>query len=215
MTICAALLLAGSIRSAIADWNLVPTGSMNPTIVEGDRILVNKLAYDLKLPFTNRHLYTWQNPQRGDIVVFIAPETEIPMVKRVVGVPGDSIFMQDNHLYINGKPVLYENLSEKQKDLLAPECDYFQRVLIENLNGYKHSVILTPYRPSKNSFDPIPIPRDHYLVLGDNRDNSADSRYFGLVKRWRIMGQATTVMISLDLTDDNRPRWKRFFKPLL
>lgn len=214
-TLFTAILLAVSIRSAVADWNIVPTGSMRPTIVEGDRIFVNKLAYDLRLPFTQRHLYTWQEPQRGDIAVFIAPIEEIPMVKRVVGVPGDSILMQNNRLYINGEPLAYETITQKQRTQLSLECDYLQQVLIENIFGHRHLVTLTPYHPSKRSFGPIPIPPGHYLMLGDNRDSSADSRYFGLVQRRRILGRATTVLISLDSTNGNRPRWQRFFTGLL
>src|SRR5678815_1643505 len=85
------ILVLTSFRSAIADWNDVPTGSMKPTILEGDRILVNKLSYDLKIPFTRIHLATWADPKRGDIVVFFSPADEIRLVKRVIGLPGDRI----------------------------------------------------------------------------------------------------------------------------
>ena len=87
-----AVLIATSIKSAIADWNTVPTGSMKPTIVEGDRIFVNKLAYDLKVPYTTFHIAEWDNPKRGEIVVFYSPEDGKRLVKRVVGTPGDTIF---------------------------------------------------------------------------------------------------------------------------
>ena len=207
-------LLAVSIRMAVADWNVVPSESMNPTIVEGDRVLVNKLAYDLRVPFIHRRLFNWDDPKRGDIVVFYAPRKEIPMVKRVVGLPGDSVMMRDNRLCINGKTVDYEVTDKNQKLLIAPESDYLQRVLIENLSGRKHPVVLTPYRPSRNSFGPITIPAGNYFVLGDNRDNSSDSRYFGLVSRRRIFGRAAAVMISLNEKEENSPRWQRFFMPL-
>src|SRR5438094_9373165 len=85
-------------RSAVADWNDVPTGSMKPTILEGDRIFVNKLCYDLKIPFTRIHLSTWGNPRRGDVVVFFSPADEIRLVKRVVGLPGDQIELRENQL---------------------------------------------------------------------------------------------------------------------
>src|SRR5258708_27807537 len=94
-------------RSSLADWNDVPTGSMNPTIMEGDRIFVNKLAYDLKIPFTTKHLATWANPQRGDVVVFYAPTDGTRMVKRVMAVPGDTIAMRENQLIVNGQPAGY------------------------------------------------------------------------------------------------------------
>ena len=99
-----AILIATSFRSAIADWNDVPTGSMKPTILEGDRIFVNKLAYDLKVPFTTWQLAKWDDPKRGDIVVFQSvddPDTEL--IKRVVGLPGDRISVRSGRLFVNGE----------------------------------------------------------------------------------------------------------------
>src|SRR5580692_5570318 len=104
------LLLMFAVRSAIADWNDVPTGSMNPTIVQGDRVFVNKLAYDLKVPFTTWHLAQWSNPKRGDIVVFFSPADGTRLVKRVIGLPGDKIELAGEHLLINGRPADYEPL---------------------------------------------------------------------------------------------------------
>src|SRR5438270_2185523 len=95
------LVVLFAVRSAVADWNDVPTGSMKPTILEGDRIFVNKLCYDLKIPFTRIHLSTWGNPRRGDVVVFFSPSDEIRLVKRVVGLPGDQIELRENHLFVN------------------------------------------------------------------------------------------------------------------
>src|SRR5215210_9062990 len=97
------ILIVSSLRSALADWNDVPTGSMKPTIQEGDRVVVNKLAYDLKVPFTTIEIFKWSDPQRGDIVVLFSPVDGVRLVKRVVGVPGDRIYMRDNQLYVNGK----------------------------------------------------------------------------------------------------------------
>ena len=97
-----ALLLATSFKSAIADWNVVPTGSMQPSILEGDRIFVNKLAFDLKVPYTTWHIAEWGSPVRGDIVVFYSPVDGQRLVKRVVGLPGDTIAMRNNRLVING-----------------------------------------------------------------------------------------------------------------
>ena len=90
------LLVVSSLRSALADWNDVPTGSMKPTIEEGDRVVVNKLAYDLKVPFTTFEVWKWGDPRRGDIVVLFSPKDGMRLVKRVVGVPGDRIEMRDN-----------------------------------------------------------------------------------------------------------------------
>src|SRR5271168_1455814 len=104
------ILILTAVRSAIADWNDVPTGSMNPTIVQGDRVFVNKLAYDLKVPFTTWHLAQWSNPKRGDIVVFYSPVDGTRLVKRVIGLPGDQIELAHERLLINGNPSEYEAL---------------------------------------------------------------------------------------------------------
>src|SRR5580693_1770841 len=105
------ILVLTAVRSAIADWNDVPTGSMNPTIVQGDRVFVNKLAYDLKVPFTTWHLAQWSDPKRGDIVVFFSPVDGIRLVKRVIGLPGDKIELVNERLLINGLPSEYAPLS--------------------------------------------------------------------------------------------------------
>src|SRR3954466_1154207 len=97
-----------SIRSSLADWNDVPTGSMKPTILEGDRVFINKLAYDLKVPFTTWHLAEWSNPHRGDIVVFYSPHDEKRLVKRVIGMPGDTLELRDNALFLNGQRTDYK-----------------------------------------------------------------------------------------------------------
>ena len=98
-------------RSVIADWNVVPSGSMRPTIVEGDRIFVDKLAYDLKLPFTTLHVAQWGDPQRGDIIVFYAPDSGERLVKRLIGVPGDVVELRADRLYVNGRSATYQALS--------------------------------------------------------------------------------------------------------
>src|SRR5437867_6033459 len=103
-------LVLFSLRSSLADWNDVPTGSMKPTILEGDRVFVNKLAFDLKVPFTTWRLATWGEPKRGDIVVFFSPYDGIRLVKRVIGLPGDQIELRDNKLFVNGTAVDYRPL---------------------------------------------------------------------------------------------------------
>src|SRR5215471_9245033 len=106
-------LLVFSIRSSLADWSDVPSGSMNPTTLEGDRVYVNKLAYDLKVPFTTWHLAEWGNPQRGDIVVFYSPYDGKRLVKRVIGLPGDSIELRNDNLILNGQAVQYQAFSSE------------------------------------------------------------------------------------------------------
>ena len=214
-SIVIAIVIATSFKSAIADWNIVPTGSMKPTILEGDRIFVNKLAYDLKLPYTTVHIMQWGSPVRGDIVVFYSPVDGTRLVKRVVGVPGDSIEMRNNQLIVNGQRVRYEPLNQGKTDDRPSGIDAGQFGLIESLDETRHPVMITPQRPSLRSFGPVSVPEDKYFMMGDNRDNSEDSRYFGFVERCSVVGQATHVVISLDVNDKYRPRWERFFTGLL
>lgn len=213
VSIVIAVLVATSFKSAIADWNDVPTGSMIPTILIGDRVFVNKLAYDLKIPYTTWHLATWSAPQRGDIVVFYSPEDGKRLIKRVVGLPGDSIAMDKNRLFINETEIAYEPPTKKNRDELFGTYNPDNLLYIEDLFGKKHPVMLTKFRHSRHSFKPITIPKDKYLMLGDNRDISADSRFFGLVDRDLIVGRATIVVISRDRSFLH-PRFRRFFKEL-
>ena len=199
-----ALLIFAS-RSVIADWNHVPTGSMKPTIVEGDVIFVNKLAYDLKIPFTTWRVARWGEPQRGDIVVLFSPHNGDRLVKRVVGLPGDEIAMVNERLIINGAPVEYAPSSYPADERAIPVV-----VLTERLDTVDHAIMVRPTQPAPRSFAPVRVPHGEYLVLGDNRDNSSDSRYFGFVPREQIVGRAVGVVLSLDPQDHFLPRGERF-----
>lgn len=208
-----AVLIATSIKSAIADWNPVPTGSMKPTIIEGDRIFVNKLAYDLKVPFTTFHLAEWGDPLRGEIVVFFSPEDNRRLVKRVVGLPGDTIAMRNSRLYINGTELEYERTRvDGIKNLIDDK--YVSITFIENLDGKKHPIMIIPHNLERSSFGPVTVPEGKYFMMGDNRYNSSDSRYFGFVERNSIIGRATAVVISLDINNMYKPRFERFFTSL-
>lgn len=204
------LLIATSFRSAIADLNDIPSGSMKPTILIGDRILVNKLAYDLKVPYTTWHLIKWSDPERGDIVVFFSPQDGKRLIKRVVGLPGDTIAMHQNQLFINGQFVKYEPLDKEIIDHIELDQQSHHLFFKESLATKKHPVMFTPSSPSLHSFTPINIPEGKYFVLGDNRDNSGDSRFFGFVDRNLIVGRAIKVLISRK-GSFLHPRWDRFF----
>jgi len=199
------VVLMAIFRSALADWNVVPTGSMKPTIIEGDRILVNKLAYDFKVPLTHISLYKFADPARGDIVVFDSRAANTRLVKRVIGLPGDTVEMRDNRLTINGIAARYSGV-EYEADATFE---------IESYLNVSHRIELAGTGGSRvGTFGPVTVPEDRYLVLGDNRDNSADSRFYGFIPRDEIVGNAKTVVLSLDYDDYYIPRTDRFFRPL-
>jgi signal peptidase I len=201
------------LRSAVADWNWVPTGSMKPTILEGDLVFVNKLAYDLKVPFTCWHLAEWDNPSRGDIVVFFSPKDGTRLVKRVIAGPGDTIEMHDNVLFINGRKLDYEPSASHHFDGEIYE-DSQPIVARERNQDDAHWVMALPSRAAMRSFPLLTVPSGKYFVMGDSRDNSFDSRYFGVVDRKQIVGRANRVLLSLDKNHFYVPRLKRFLSAL-
>ncbi len=195
-------------RSSLADWNEVPTGSMLPTIVQGDRIYVDKIAYDLHVPFTHISLARFGDPKRGDIIVFDSEYSDIRLVKRVVGEPGDSVQMRNKQLYINGQAIEYSG---------SKAIDNQSRLFVdmqEDLLGVEHAIRVLPLPTSRDNFDSINIPQGYYFALGDNRDNSADSRVIGLIPRDEIIGRARKVVMSLNYDNYYIPRKKRFWQNL-
>ena len=198
-----------SIRSSLADWNDVPTGSMQPTILVGDRVLVNKLAYDLKVPFTTWHIAEWSDPQRGDIVVFFSPKDGTRMVKRVIGLPGDTIELRNARLFINNQTVDYTTLEPAVSQQLANSERAHGIFATEQLPVHPHAVMAINGVPAMRTFGPVHVSADHYFMMGDNRDNSFDSRYFGTVARSQIVGRTSSVVLSLDKSNCWLPRWSR------
>ena len=196
-------------RSAVADWMVVPTGSMNPTIVEGDRILVDKAAYGLRIPFTEVRLTHGADPQRGDIVIFPSPKDGMTLVKRVIGLPGDTIELRDEQLRINGRPVDYAPLEPEISAQLSEPERASGVFATEKLPGHTHAVMAIKGVPAMRTFGPTPVPAGQYFMMGDNRDNSFDSRYFGTVDRDQIVGRVSSVVLSLDQSHYWLPRWNR------
>jgi signal peptidase I len=218
--IVAAVLL--SARSSLLDWNDVPTGSMKPTILEGDRVLVNKLAYDLKFPFTTWHLAQWGNPKRGEIVVFYGPVDGVRLIKRVIGTPGDVLELRDNVLYVNGQASTYGPLSQDVINQIPADLQAPLTFSMETMQGgIKHPIMLGGGPNARKSFERLTVPPGKYFMMGDNRDNSTDARYWtkkpdgtstiGFADRDQIVGRAFGVAVSLDPERSYKPRWGRFF----
>ena len=191
---------------------VVPTGSMIPSLLVGDYVLVNKYHYGVTLPFVNKTIYKNNAIKRGDIIVFqdpylvTAPEKSRDMVfiKRVIGVPGDKIRYKNKTVYINDEPLnktFLERVEGKFNNLKFPV-----RKFEEEIDGSKHLIQLN-YGIDSEMTD-IVVPEDFYFCLGDNRDNSKDSRYMGLIHRDLVVGRASFLFFSWD-TDSFSPRWNR------
>jgi len=203
-------------RSIITDWNHVPSGSMRPTLLVGDRVVVNKLAFDLRVPFTFVRLLKHSDPERGDIITFESPTNKKLLIKRVIGLPGDRVELVRNRLSVNGVSAQYRILSDTEiDDLQLPDASEFL-IATETLLGHSRIILRehNPRLPAYGTFRSVDVPDGHYLVLGDNRDNSGDYREVGLVSRELLLGRAHSVAFSFDYDNYYWPRSSRLFKSL-
>ena len=208
------LALFGLFRTAIADWSPIPSGSMRPTLLEGDLVFVDRIAYDLKLPLSDLILARIGEPRRGDVVVFHSPRDGIRLIKRVIALPGDTIEMRGKRLVVNGEPANYRPVAPVAGHPRAePGLPVSAERFVESFAGGEHEVQFL-FATGRDDFGPLVVPADHYLMLGDNRDNSADSRYFGLVPRRLLVGRANLVIGSVDMLGNWLPRPDRFGRPL-
>lgn len=204
LVIMAAVILTG--RSVLADWYVVPTGSMKPTILEGDRVFVWKSAYQIRIPFSKIRLFSTGKPERGDVVVVRNPDGgTIPFVKRLIGLPGDVIELKNEILTVNGKAMPISLLP-------GIHADDGETILLgtENLLGRTHPVRILPDRPAFRNFGPITVPEGEVFVMGDNRDESRDARFFGTRPMTDLLGRAVGVMWSWHQDFFKGPRWTRF-----
>lgn len=199
------IILMFFFRGAVADWYTIPSGSMQPTIEIGDRITVDKLAYDLNLPFTNISLFRTNEPKRGEIIVFDSKAANIRLIKRVIGVPGDRVSMKNENVYVNGQKLNYTTIQKNKKYLISKE----------HITGMVHKIQYDQTRPpTLANFPEVIVPEDSYLVLGDNRRNSSDSRTYGLVPRNELIGKANTIAFSINYDNYYLPKQERFWESL-
>lgn len=193
------------VRSFIVEPFQIPSESMLPTLEKGDFILVNRFAYGLRMPVFNTKLLDLGSPQRGDVFVFRYPEDpKLDYIKRVVGLPGDRIKYMNKQVYINDQPVNYsmQGIYTKQPD---------KHEYVENLGNVTHNILLKDNAFSSLPFLPenqeIVVPAQHYFAMGDNRDNSSDSRVWGFVPDENLKGRAFFIWFSWD--DGHGPKWPR------
>jgi signal peptidase I len=218
-----ALLIVFAIRSAIVEPFKIPSGSMIPTLYVGDFIFVNKFAYGLKLPFSDWFgspvtLVRRDPPKRGDIIVFLYPrEPDTHYIKRVMGIPGDTIEVRNKVVFINGKPVEQEEVPAPEKTERLKDIGDFRygeghmKLLKEKVEGHDHLILTDANNEYTQNFDPAMIPEGNLFVMGDNRDFSNDSRFWGLVPYDHISGRAEVIWLSMwfDMKDTS----KNSFKP--
>lgn len=185
------------LRSFIAEPFRIPSGSMMPTLLIGDFILVNKFSYGIRLPVLNTKIVEVDLPKRGDIVVFRFPkQPTVDYIKRVIGVPGDRVAYFGKKLYINGQPISQVELGTfegKGQGVTMSGAHWIE----ENLEPVKHSILITPGAPTIE--DVFVVPQGQYFVMGDNRDNSNDSRYWGFVPEANLVGKAFFIWMNFDL----------------
>jgi signal peptidase I len=202
------------VRAFLFEAFKIPSGSMENTLLVGDFLFVNKAAYGAQVPFTRFRLPALQAPQRGDVVVFYSPHDGQRLVKRVIGLPGDRIALQGGRVYINGElaKVRPDGVGDAEDDggtyIKAP------RYLETLPGGRSHEIFKMRPEAMLDNMPEIVVPSGHLFVMGDNRDNSADSRFIGTIERRRIVGRALAVAFSLDRNHWFVPRLSRFFTKL-
>ncbi|MES1165660.1 MAG: signal peptidase I [Verrucomicrobiota bacterium] len=193
-----AVAIALLLRAFVVEAFQIPSGSMIPTLEVGDHIFVAKFSYGLGIPFTDKKIFEYAAPERGDVIVFKFPQDHsTDYIKRVVGLPGDKVEVRQNEVFINGVPVprehqgVYRYSEGGQITGDERECELW----VETLDGKRHHEIQEMSRPPSN-FGPYPVPEGNVFVMGDNRDNSSDSRVWGTVKHDLIKGKALIVWWS-------------------
>lgn len=206
------LLAVFVLRSFLFEPFRIPSGSLEPTLLTGDFILVNKFHYGLQVPVLHWPITEGNQPKRGDIIVFRwPPNPSYDFIKRVIGLPGDKISYVNKQLTINGQPIknVPQSVALVHDD---GEPEWTASVNLENLMGVKHQIYVNPARPSVD-YKNITVPPHTYFVMGDNRDDSADSRYWGFVPDHNIVGKAEYVWMSWDSVA-NWIRWDRLGKKI-
>jgi signal peptidase I len=203
------LMLFGIFRTAVADWNPIPSSSMHPNLLEGDVVFVNRLAYNVKVPLTDIVIHPTGEPQRGDIVTFSSPVNGTRLIKRVIALPGDRVEMRNDELIINGQAAGYTALGHGVENIQGVG-DLAAVQVSESVGQSRHAIQFLPQIKARRDFAALVVPPGEYMMLGDNRDNSADSRYIGLVPRALLIGRAERVLASADITGNWMPRTERF-----
>ncbi len=202
------LLIVFVLRSFVVEPFRIPSGSMLPTLEIGDFILVNKYEYGIRLPVLNKKIYAVNEPDYGDVMVFRFPHNEsVNFIKRVVGRPGDSVVYQNKQVKVNGRVVAQDQEGEYVIDSGTNRKTETSLLNETFINGRSHQILHDDRRASRTLV--FQVPEDTYFVLGDNRDYSNDSRFWGFVPEENIIGRAFFIWFSWDSTGDSGVNWNR------
>ncbi|WP_413585155.1 signal peptidase I [Bdellovibrio sp. HCB274] len=211
------ILLVLGVRWAILEPFVIPSGSMIPNLLIHDHILVKKFAYGLHLPFSDKWLMQWSPPKRGDIVVFKYPENpDVYYIKRLIGIPGDEVVVKAGQITLNGELLPLEN---RQSSDFETGFTYYEELLDDS----RHLIRFMDYKfEDEAPVQTFKVPEGHYFFMGDNRDQSSDSRVWGFVKADYVVGRAWAIWLSCDSTlpsmrfmcDPAQMRWSRLFKTI-
>jgi len=200
------ILIVLILRSFLVEPFRIPSGSMMPTLLDGDFILVNKFGYGIRLPVLNTKIIEVGDPKRGDVVVFRFPrDPSVDYIKRIVGLPGDRIVYRDKVLYINDEPMKQELIGTYTGTGTGMSMTGHS-LRIETLANVRHEILTRPEQPPRNA--EFRVPEGHYFVMGDNRDNSNDSRFWGFVPDENLVGKAFMIWMNWD-SADKTIRWER------
>jgi len=192
------LLFVLLIRSFVFEPFRIPSGSMMPTLLQGDFIFVKKYSYGLRLPVTETKILETGEPERGDVVVFRLPSnTSVNYIKRVVGLPGDTVLYERHQLTINGEEIAFDQ---------HPEATIDSPRFIEQLGEREHEILIENENYTRNDGAYV-VPNGHYFVMGDNRDNSLDSRFISAIPETHLVGEAVRIWMHMDGL--SMPRWER------
>lgn len=198
------ILLFLLFQSSVLSFYFVPSQSMYPNIVKGDRVFVFKSSYGLFLPFVDKRVLAWSQPERGDVVVFYQPNEDSTFVKRVIGLPGDKISFDEGQVRVNGSLLAYEKLANSAYD------NSYGSVFVEKKNNSSSGYSIVSRGSNGRTFfnaKTYVVPQNSYFVLGDNRDNSYDSRDFGFVSADCIYGKVFRLFFS---TQPKEGFWPHF-----
>jgi signal peptidase I len=214
-SIVIALVVWMILRTFLIEAFRIPSGSMENTLLVGDFLFVNKALYGAEVPFTGKHLPAIREPKRGDILVFDSVEEDIKVVKRLIGMPGDTLSMEGGDLYVNGKKVdepyaVKSDPGKSEEPIQRAKMRQWQSHYLINRDP-------ATYQPDLHDWGPIVVPRDSFFMMGDNRDQSYDGRYWGFLPRQNVRGTPLIVYFSFD-KNSYKPlpwlsaiRWSRLF----